>query len=118
MLIVVYISCTLPDMQAAVSGQPATDPVSNAVLPSLDLVPVWPMRSRAAEYRDSTIRACVQSASAPDCADPVKYLRRWVLLPFVQHAPCFLGLLLNKPNLQSMELRAAASLHNAGCQPI
>lgn len=63
-------------MQAAVSGQPPTDPVSNAVLPSLDLVPVWPMRSRAAEYRDSTIHACVQAAAAPDCADPVKYLRR------------------------------------------
>lgn len=63
-------------MQAAVSNQPPTDPVSNAVLPSLDLVPVWPMRSRAAEYRDSTIRACVQAAAAPDCADPVRYLRR------------------------------------------
>eukprot|EP00775_Hariotina_reticulata_P001944 gene1944-2273_t len=43
-------------IQAAVNGQPATDPVSNAVLPSLDLVPVFPMRSRAAEYRESTAR--------------------------------------------------------------
>lgn len=63
-------------LQAAVSGQPPTDPVSNAVLPSLELVPIWPMRSRAAEYRDNTIRACVQAAAAPDCPDPVRYLRR------------------------------------------
>jgi hypothetical protein len=73
------LSGTLPCVlyvQAAVSGQQPTDPVSNAVLPSLDLVPVWPMRSRAAEYRDSTIRAGVQAAIAPDCTDPVRYLRR------------------------------------------
>lgn len=63
-------------LQAAVAGAPPTDPVSNAVLPSVDLVPVWPMRSRAAEYREATMRACVARAAAPGCEDPVRYLRR------------------------------------------
>ncbi|KAF8066433.1 hypothetical protein HT031_002757 [Scenedesmus sp. PABB004] len=34
------------------------------------------MRSRAAQYRESTARACVAAAAAPGCPAPARYLRR------------------------------------------
>eukprot|EP00878_Enallax_costatus_P028313 GHUV01030575.1.p1 GENE.GHUV01030575.1~~GHUV01030575.1.p1 ORF type:complete len:475 (+),score=162.34 GHUV01030575.1:605-2029(+) len=63
-------------LQAALTGNPPTDPISNAVLPSVDLVPVYPMRSRAAQYRESTALECVRLAVQPNCTAPVRYLRR------------------------------------------
>lgn len=60
---------------AASMGQSPTDPVTNLSLPSTHLLPVYPMRSRAAEYRETTARACVEYATAAGCSEPVKYLR-------------------------------------------
>ena len=62
--------------RSATGGQPVKDPVTNQVLDSLALVPVYAMRSRAAEYRERTARACVEAAVSPTCGEPVKYLRR------------------------------------------
>lgn len=63
-------------LQAALTGNAPTDPISNAVLHSVELVPVYPMRSRAAQYRESTARECVRLAAQPNCNAPVRLLRR------------------------------------------
>ena len=55
----------------------AVDPVSRQPLPSRELTPVFILRSRAMEFRESTARRNVYRACAPDCSDPV----RPVLIP-------------------------------------
>jgi U-box domain len=63
-------------LHCSLAGQPATDPITNAPLPSLSLLPVFPMRSRAAEFRAAAVRGCIAAAAAPRCLTPVAYLRR------------------------------------------
>lgn len=53
-----------------------SDPITNSPLPSAALTPVFPMRSRAAEYREAAARAAAARAAAPSCADPLLYLQR------------------------------------------
>ena len=55
----------------------AVDPVSRSPLPSRELTPVFILRSRAMEFRESTARRNVERACAPGCPDPVRP-------PFVQ----------------------------------
>lgn len=63
--------------RAAAAGAPPTDPLSNAPLENENLVPVYPMRSRAAEYREATARACAGgAASEPKRGEAVRLLRR------------------------------------------
>lgn len=54
----------------------AVDPVSRAPLPSRELTPVFILRSRAMEFRESTARRNVERACAPGCPDPVRALPR------------------------------------------
>lgn len=62
-----------------------TDPLTNSQLASDVLTPVFPMRSRAAAYREQAAAAAAARAAAPDCAEPLKYLRRAAELL----APCY-----------------------------
>eukprot|EP00798_Chlamydomonas_sp_ICE-L_P021944 gene21944-28990_t len=58
-----------------------SDPVTNMPLPSNTLTPVFPIKSRAMEYRERSAKLCVQKAcsgaseGAPP-TEPVKYVRR------------------------------------------
>ena len=53
-----------------------TDPVTNIVLPSLALTPVFPMKSRSMEFRERTAKACVERAASFAARDPVSLVRR------------------------------------------
>ena len=58
----------------------AVDPITNVPLESLQLTPVYPMRSRALEYREQTGKACVEAACHRSCSEPIMYIRRAVEL--------------------------------------
>jgi hypothetical protein len=62
--------------RSVATGSEPKDPVTNTPLPNNHLTPVFPMRSRAAEYRSSAARHCAAAATSPTCSDPVRYLRR------------------------------------------
>jgi hypothetical protein len=48
-----------------------SDPKTRAPLRSDQLTPVYLVRARAAEYRESAAAACIEAASSPGCPDPV-----------------------------------------------
>lgn len=54
----------------------STDPITMTHLPSLQLTPVYPIKSRAMEYRERVAKSCVERACSFRCQDPLKYLRR------------------------------------------
>ncbi|KAK9827668.1 hypothetical protein WJX81_005475 [Elliptochloris bilobata] len=58
----------------------AVDPVSRQPLPNRELTPVFILRSRAMEFRESVARRNVERACAPGCQDPVRHVRRAVEL--------------------------------------
>jgi hypothetical protein len=62
--------------RSVATGSEPKDPVTNTLLPNNHLTPVFPMRSRAAEYRSSAARHCAAAATSPTCSDPLRYLRR------------------------------------------
>jgi hypothetical protein len=53
-----------------------TDPLTRQPLPNASLTPVFPLRSRALEYRQQTAAACMEIACSPGCTNPVRYVRR------------------------------------------
>eukprot|EP00887_Chlorella_sp_A99_P000424 scaffold17.g424.t1 len=57
-----------------------SDPMSNQRLVNKSLTPVYVLKARALEYRESTARACVERACDGRCRDPVPLLRRAVEL--------------------------------------
>eukprot|EP00798_Chlamydomonas_sp_ICE-L_P017156 gene17156-23467_t len=63
-------------------GEQAVDPVTNMPLPCKTLTPVFPMKSRAMEYRERTSRLCVEraccvgSVDGRSDVDPMRYVRR------------------------------------------
>ena len=48
-----------------------SDPLTRLPLRSDQLTPVYLLRARAAEYRESAAAACVDAASSPACKEPV-----------------------------------------------
>lgn len=48
-----------------------TDPLTRLPLRSDQLTPVYLLRARAAEYRESAAAACVEAASSPACKEAV-----------------------------------------------
>ncbi|GBF96130.1 hypothetical protein Rsub_08878 [Raphidocelis subcapitata] len=74
--------------RASAAGALLTDPLTNAPLASDQLLPVFPMRSRAAEYREATVRACIAAAVAGSSrAEAVRHLRRAAELVLPPLAP-------------------------------
>ncbi len=60
-------------------GAGARDPVTRVPLPSPTvLTPVYLVKARASEYRETTAVACVDKACSQSCRDPVKFVRRAV----------------------------------------
>lgn len=57
----------------------ATDPLTRAPLLNKSLTPVFVLRSRALEFRESVARACIARVCA-GAPDPMRYLRRAVEL--------------------------------------
>ncbi|PRW32560.1 IMPACT family [Chlorella sorokiniana] len=58
-----------------------TDPLTRQPLLNNSLTPVYVLRSRALEYRESAAKACIQRVcSGSGAAEPVQYLRRAVEL--------------------------------------
>lgn len=53
-----------------------TDPITMMVLPTKSLTPVYPMKSRAMEFRERTARLCLERACSMKCGEPLRYLRR------------------------------------------
>lgn len=53
-----------------------TDPITNKVLTSTSLTPVYIIKSRALEFRERVARQCVERACSLHCKSPIKYLRR------------------------------------------
>ena len=51
-----------------------SDPITRLPLRNDQLTPVYLLRARAAEYRESAAAACVDAASSPGCAEPVRAL--------------------------------------------
>ncbi|BDA41664.1 probable E3 ubiquitin-protein ligase CHIP at N-terminal half [Coccomyxa sp. Obi] len=54
------------------------DPISRLPLRIDQLTPVYVLRVRAAEYRESAAAACIQAACSAGCTNPVQYVRRAV----------------------------------------
>ncbi|GLC56996.1 hypothetical protein PLESTB_001171600 [Pleodorina starrii] len=52
------------------------DPISNLPLDTATLTIVWPMKSKAAAYRERALRGCVERLCRPACRSPIRYLRR------------------------------------------
>jgi hypothetical protein len=52
------------------------DPISNLPLQNMHLTPVYPMKSRAMEYRESAAKMCIEACCQMTCEEPMKYLRR------------------------------------------
>ncbi|GLI61303.1 hypothetical protein VaNZ11_003657, partial [Volvox africanus] len=52
------------------------DPISNVPLETTVLTTVWPMKSKAAAYRERAVRGCVEKLCKPTCRSPIRYLRR------------------------------------------
>ncbi len=48
-----------------------SDPKTRVPLRSDQLTPVYLVRARASEYRETAAAACVEAASSPGCPDPV-----------------------------------------------
>ncbi|KAG2486532.1 hypothetical protein HYH03_014833 [Edaphochlamys debaryana] len=51
------------------------DPISNQPVTN-QLTTVWPMKSKAAAYRERAVRGCVAQVCRPSCRTPIRYLRR------------------------------------------
>lgn len=59
----------------------STDPLTRQPLLNKSLTPVYVIRARAMEYRESVAKACIQRVcSGAGVPDPVRYLRRAVEL--------------------------------------
>lgn len=56
------------------------DPMTRQPLVNKSLTPIFVLKSRAQEYRESAAKQCVEKACTQGCADPVRYLRRAVEL--------------------------------------
>ncbi|EIE25359.1 U-box-domain-containing protein [Coccomyxa subellipsoidea C-169] len=56
------------------------DPITRLPLRIDQLTPVYVLRVRAAEYRESAAAACLEAACSADCINPVQYVRRAVEL--------------------------------------
>ncbi|KAK9909207.1 hypothetical protein WJX75_008715 [Coccomyxa subellipsoidea] len=54
------------------------DPVTRLPLRLDQLTPVYVLRVRAAEYRESAAAACIEAACSAECVNPVQYVRRAV----------------------------------------
>jgi hypothetical protein len=52
-----------------------SDPITRLPLRNDQLTPVYLLRARAAEYRESAAAACVDAASSQGCMEPVRALR-------------------------------------------
>ncbi|GFR47988.1 hypothetical protein Agub_g9812, partial [Astrephomene gubernaculifera] len=52
------------------------DPISNLPLDTAALTTVWPMKSKAAAYRERAVRGCIAQVCKPSCRTPIRYLRR------------------------------------------
>lgn len=63
------------------------DPLTGSDLPSVQLTPVFLLKSRAREYAERAIRAAIEQAVMQDCPDPVRWLRRAVDLCDESGAP-------------------------------
>ncbi|EFJ42500.1 hypothetical protein VOLCADRAFT_107192, partial [Volvox carteri f. nagariensis] len=57
-------------------GLSRVDPISNLPLETAALTTVWPMKSKAAAYRERAVRGCVDRLCRPTCRSPIRYLRR------------------------------------------
>lgn len=57
-----------------------TDPLTRQPLLNQSLTPVYVLRSRALEYRETVARACVDRVCSGAVPEPVRYLRRAVEL--------------------------------------
>lgn len=58
------------------------DPLTRLPLASMQLTPVYLLRARAAEYRESAAAACVDAACSPACQEPV-----WAGVPSLSVCP-------------------------------
>ena len=95
--------------RAAAAGAPLTDPLSNAPLASDQLLPVFPVRSRAAEYREATVRAAAAAAARePRRDEAARLLRRAAELAMPPAPPPPSGAAGHHQQDQSQQLLVAA----------
>ncbi|KAG2446519.1 hypothetical protein HYH02_008506 [Chlamydomonas schloesseri] len=93
------------------------DPISNLPLPSASLTTVWPMKSKAAAYRERAVQGCIAQVCRPSCRAPVRYLRRAAelaagALAGVPHGGAVLGVAGLTPEVVDYVLTHPSSIYD------
>eukprot|EP00198_Chlamydomonas_reinhardtii_P004658 XP_001693994.1 predicted protein [Chlamydomonas reinhardtii] len=93
------------------------DPISNLPLPSASLTTVWPMKSKAAAYRERAVQGCIAQVCRPSCRTPVRYLRRAAelaagALAGVPHGGAVLGVAGLTPEVVDYVLTHPSSIYD------
>ncbi|KAG2433909.1 hypothetical protein HXX76_008261 [Chlamydomonas incerta] len=93
------------------------DPISNLPLPTASLTTVWPMKSKAAAYRERAVQGCIAQVCRASCRAPVRYLRRAAelaagALAGVPHGGAVLGVAGLTPEVVDYVLTHPSSIYD------
>lgn len=82
------------------------DPLTGTTLPSVQLTPVFLLKSRALEYAERATRAALDCTTRADCPDPIRWLRRAVDICDESGAPFYLpsALLIPRGHMLTTEV--------------